>query len=109
MLTVDLHLKNENTDTAVYNLYEMIVLCKRQKTQVLACVVGYGSSGKTHKIRTAVLLKLKEYQQNNFIKEYIEGNKVDIFNLEYQKLKYKHCLPKEAMSRRNPVIIYVFV
>ncbi len=103
----DIHSNKETVDQALYDLEQSIKLCKRSKDKLLALIVGYGSSSGHHMIKTAVLLKLDEYKEKNFIKGYIEGNKLDIFDSEYQKFKYKDLIPEEDKRRKNPGIIYI--
>ena len=68
MYTVDLHLKNENVESAVVNLYSSIKLANKTKEKILCLVVGYGSTGGTHKIKTAVENELEELKKKNQIK-----------------------------------------
>lgn len=109
MYTVDLHLKNENVESAVVNLYSSIKLAKKTKEKILCLVVGYGSTGGTHKIKTAVENELEELKRKNQIKGYINGNDIDIFNIKYQKLKNKELIPKDIINRRNPGEIIVIL
>ncbi len=60
MFTVDLHLKKETISTALYNLKEQIKLARATKEKIICFIVGYGSTGGSHKIRNAVLEQLKE-------------------------------------------------
>lgn len=103
----DIHSNKETVDTALYELEQSIKLCKRTKDKLLILIVGYGSTSGHHKIKTNVLLKLEEYKNKNFIKDYIEGNKLDIFSLEYQKFKYSHLISEEEKRKKNPGIIYI--
>ncbi|MDE7162128.1 MAG: hypothetical protein K2N65_05145 [Anaeroplasmataceae bacterium] len=109
MYTVDLHLKNETTQTALYNLKEAISLAKRTKEHILCLIVGYGSTGGTHKIKTAVLKDLEEFKQKNQIKDYIEGSDLDIFNLKYQTLKGREWIDTECLKRKNKGEILVIL
>ena len=103
----DIHSNKETVDVALYELEQAIKMCKRDKDKVLSLIVGYGSSSGHHRIKTAVLEKLEEYKNNNFIKDYIEGNRLDIFDATYQKFKYGHLIKEEDKMRKNPGIIYI--
>lgn len=103
----DIHSNKERVVDALYDLEQSIKLCKKQQDKVLVLIVGYGSSSGHHKIKTAVLEKLNEYKEKNFIKDFIEGNKIDIFNLEYQKFKYSNLISDEDKAGKNPGIIYI--
>ena len=109
MYQVDLHLKNETTVSAVYNLKESIRLARRSKERAICFIVGYGSTGGTHKIRTAVLEELEQLYASHQIKGYILGSEMDIFNVKYQNLKGKEYIDKEAMKRKNPGEVIVIL
>ena len=103
----DIHSNKESVSNALYDLEESIKMCKRTRDKLLSLIVGYGSTSGHHKIKTAVLDKLKEYKEKGFIKDYIEGNKLDIFDVEYQKFKYSNLIGEEEKKRKNPGIIYI--
>lgn len=109
MLTRDIHSNLESVDTAIYDLKQTIVLARKSKDKVLCIIVGYGSTGKTHKIQRHVLEALEILKQQNQIKEYIRGNELDIFNVNYQKLKYGHLIPEKEKRIKNPGAIYIIV
>lgn len=105
MYTVDLHLKNETVETACYNLLESIKLARTSKERVLCLIVGYGSTGGTHKIKTAILERLTELKSKNQIKGFLEGNEVDIFNPKYLTLKDHELIPKRSYSKGEIIVI----
>ena len=87
MYKLDIHSNKETVEQALYQLDVAIKLAKKEKDKLLELVVGYGSSGGTHKIRTAVVEKLDEYIKNNRIKGYISGENVDFGALHIKFLK----------------------
>lgn len=103
----DIHSNKETVEVALYDLEQSIKLCKKSHEKLLILIVGYGSSSGHHRIKTAVLTKLLEYKEKNFIKDYIEGNKLDIFDADYQRFKFKNLIPEEEKRRKNPGIIYI--
>lgn len=105
MYTVDLHLKNETVETACYNLMENIKLARSSKERVLCLIVGYGSTGGTHKIKTAVLERLAELKEKNQVKGFIEGNEIDIFNPKYLSLKGRESIPKGNYNKGQIIVI----
>ena len=109
MYTVDLHLKGETVISALYNLQSSINLARKSKEKTLCLIVGHGSTGGTHKIKTAVLEKLLELKQKNQIKDYIIGNEVDIFNSKYQTLKGKENIQKSLVGHMNAGEILVIL
>ncbi|MDE7264386.1 MAG: hypothetical protein K2N64_06975 [Anaeroplasmataceae bacterium] len=109
MYKVDLHQRNETVASALYNLKESIRIARSSKDHVLCLVVGYGSTGGTHKIKTAVLEQLREYKSKNQIRDFIIGSEIDIFNANYQKLKGKEFLDEDCKRRKNPGEILVIL
>lgn len=102
MYVVDLHQKNENTEASIYNLFEAIKLARRTKEKIVCAIVGYGSTGGSHKIKNAVMNELLNLKAKKQIKEFIIGNEIDMFNDNYQKLKHKNLIPLECKKRKNP-------
>ena len=109
MFTVDLHLKKETISTALYNLKEQIKLARATKEKIICFIVGYGSTGGSHKIRNAVLEQLKELKDKNQIKDYILGSNIDIFNEKFQNLKGKELLDEDYKKRKNPGEVIVIL
>ena len=105
MYTVDLHLKNETVETACYNLMENIKLARASKERVLCLIVGYGSTGGTHKIKTAVLERLSDLKDKNQVKGFLEGNEVDMFNPKYQSLKGHELIPKGNYNKGEIIVL----
>ena len=109
MYTVDLHIKGATTNTALYDLEQGIKLARNSKERVICFIVGYGSSGGTHKIKSAVIDELESKIKKNQIKEYILGNEIDIFNFKYLNMKFKSLIPDDVKKRRNPGEIIVII
>ena len=108
MYEVDIHSNKETVDVALYNLKIAINMARKEKDRLLKVVVGYGSTGKTHKIKTSVIDILEEYKNNKFIKDYLLGENIDIFNVKYQNFKGKDLIPDKEKSP-NKGIILIFV
>ena len=109
MYTVDLHIKGETVSSAISNLHGFIKLARKTKEKCLCLIVGQGSTGGTHKIKTGILEELKSLKENNKIKDYILGNEVDIFNVKYQSLKGKECIDKSLINHMNAGQIIVIL
>ena len=73
-------------DEAIYDLDLTIKLCKKQKDKICGLIVGYGSSNKSHKIKTAFL---------------------DIFSSKYLNFKYRDLIPESEKKIKNKGIIYL--
>ncbi|HIT49419.1 MAG TPA: hypothetical protein IAD46_00155 [Candidatus Pelethenecus faecipullorum] len=102
MYRVDLHLKGETTESALYHLKQAIALSRKQHEKVLCAIVGYGSRGGTHKIQTAVLQELAVLKEKKQVKDYIIGSDMDLFSPRYQQLKGKEWIPEEVKRAKNP-------
>ena len=109
MYTVDLHIKGETVNSAISNLHSFIKLARKTKERCLCLIVGHGSTGGTHKIKTGILEELKFLKENNQIKDYILGNEVDIFNVKYQTLKGKDFIEKSVIGKLNAGQIIVIL
>ncbi len=109
MFTVDLHLKNETTDTAIYHLEKTLELMRKSHEKVGCLIVGYGSTGGTHKIRNAVLDVLAEKEKKHQIRGFIIGSEIDIFNVKYQNLKGKELIDNATKKRKNPGEIIIIL
>ncbi len=107
MYTKDFHSLTVNE--ALYELEQAIKTARRDKDKVLCLIVGYGSSGRTHKIKTAFLELLDTKAKNNLIKAYIAGENLDMFSKEYLSFKYLDRIPLEAKRKHNRGEIYVIL
>lgn len=109
MLTADIHSNKETVAEAMVMMREHILTAKRDKDRLLCLIVGYGSKGTSHKIKTKALEVLDEYASTNFIKGYLLGSNVDIFNSEYHKFIKRDKIPDEYKRQRNPGVIFIAV
>ncbi len=109
MYTADLHVKGETVETALYQLKQVILLARRSKEKAVCLIVGYGSTGGTHKIKTAVIEELENLIQHNQIKDYILGSELDIFHPKYQKLNGKQFIDEACLRRKNPGEVIVLL
>lgn len=107
MFTRDIHSNNENINTALYDLTKSIEMCRKSKEKLLCIIVGYGSTGKTHKIKNAVENELISLKNQHKIKDFIFGNDLDIFSSKYQSFKYSHIIPADEKNKRNAGAVYI--
>ena len=75
--------------------------------QIVEVITGYGSTGGTSKIKNAVIVRLEELKTQKYIKDYICGNELDIFNAKYQNFKYRDLIPEDVKKIRNSGAIYI--
>lgn len=109
MFTRDLHLKGTTVASALHDLDQTISLARKSREKVICLIVGYGSSGGTHKIKTAIIEELEVKKNKNNIKEYIVGSDLDMFNPKYLNLKFKELIPEDVKRKRNPGEIIVIL
>lgn len=109
MYTKDLHYSGASVSSAISELEQSIKLARNSKERVLCLIVGYGSSGGSHKIKTAILEALTEKKNKNQIKEFIIGSNIDLFNVEYLNMKFRNLIPDDVKRRRNPGEIIVIL
>lgn len=111
MYQIDVHSNHETTRDALYQLDKTIELLRKQKEHVFSVIVGYGSTGGSHKIKTAVIDCLNEKLLKHQVKGFIVGSELDIFNSNYQKLNdFQKKLVLDKLGRtHNPGEIIVFI
>ncbi len=104
---MELDLHGYNSNAAIIQLEKMISLAKKNKSKILKVIVGYGSTGKTHKIKDNAIDFLNEIKNKNIIKDFICGEELDIFCKKYQDFKYKELISETEKKIRNKGIIIV--
>ena len=108
MLSRDIHFGKPTVINAIEHLKQFLQDSKRSE-KIVEVITGYGSTGGTSKIRTAALEFLEELKTSKYVKDYICGNELDIFNHKYQSFGYKSFLTEEIKKRRNPGAIYIIL
>lgn len=108
MYTLDIHSCGETIPVAISKLETGLSFARRDKDKLLCLITGYGSTGKTHKIKTAVLEYLEENKGKKF-KDYILGSDLDIFFVKYQSFKYGNRIPESEKRLKNPGCIYIIL
>lgn len=111
MFQIDLHGHGETVKAALYQLEKAIELTRKSKEHAVCLIVGYGSTGGSHKIRTAVLECLNEMLVKRQIKAFILGSQLDIFDINYQKLSdtQKKLVSEKLGKTHNPGEVVVFI
>lgn len=107
MLEKDFH--GLTVEAALYELEVTIKLARKQRKKLLSLIVGYGASGKTHKIREAFLEELEVKVLKKQIKGYILGSNLDLFNPKFLNFPYRHLIPEEIKRKANPGAIYIVI
>ena len=106
MLSRDIHFGKPTVANAIDHLDIFLKEVKRSE-KIVEVITGYGSTGGTSKIKNAVIERLEELKTQKYIKDYICGNELDIFNLKYQNFKYRDLIPEYVKKIRNSGAIYI--
>ena len=107
MLTIDIHSNKETVNDAKNMCDGAIKMARKDRDRILCLIVGYGSKGTAHKIKSAILELLEEYKTKKIIKDYINGTELDIFNVKYQSFIGADRIPEVEKKKRNPGAIYI--
>ncbi len=108
MYTVDIHKYNENSNSAIEELKIAISFGKREPDHCVKVIVGYGSSGGTHIIKTHVLAYLEE-KKGHGIKDYILSSDLHDYTPKFFTFKYSHLIPDSEKRVGNSGVIYIIV
>lgn len=107
MLRKDMH--GLTVNEALYELNVTIKLARNRKEKLIALIVGYGASGKSHKIKSAFIETLTDLVTKKQIRDYILGSDLDLFNPRYLNFKYRDLIPNEVKRKANPGEIYIII
>lgn len=108
MISRDIHYGKPTVVNALEHLDIFLKDVKREE-KIVEVITGYGSTGGSSKIKNAVIKRLEEYKENNYIKDFICGDELDIFNPKYQNFKYLSLIPTEVKKIRNKGAIYIIL
>ncbi len=106
MLSRDIHYGKPTVANAIDHLDIFLKEVKRSE-KIVEVITGYGSTGGTSKIKNAVIERLEELKAQKYIKDYICGNELDIFNFKYQNFKYRDLIPEKVKKIQNNGAIYI--
>ena len=106
MRSRDIHYGMPTVANALDHLDLFLKETKRTE-RIVEVITGYGSTGGSSKIKNAVIKRLEEYKEKNYIKDFICGDELDIFNIKYQNFKYRNLLTEDIKRIRNKGAIYI--
>lgn len=98
------------TDEALSDLDRIVSRARASGARVFAVVTGYGSSGGTSRIKSAVLAACRRYLRQNHIRGFLDGEKAgDMFSPE--SLAFPDCalIPNAYRRSPNPGIVFIAV
>ena len=108
MLSRDIHYGKPTVANALEHL-EIFLKDVKKSEKIVEVITGYGSTSGSSKIKNAVLKRLEELKDIKYIKDYICGNELDIFNLKYQNFKYRSLIPDNVKKICNSGAIYIIL
>ena len=106
----DLHSRGMRVDDATSELDRLISRARNGGARVFAVVTGYGSSGGTSRIKSAVLAACRKYKKQNHIRGFLDGEYAgDIFSKQF--LSFPDCglIPNDYKRCPNPGIVFIAV
>lgn len=106
MRSRDIHYGKPTVLNALDHLDLFLKEVKRSE-KIVEVITGYGSTGGSSKIKNAVIKRLEEYKESNYIKDFICGEELDIFNPKYQNFKYRSLLTDDIKKIQNKGAIYI--
>lgn len=106
----DLHPRGMKVDEAVARLDRIVSSERSCGRGVFAVVTGYGSTGGTAMIKSAVLAQCRRYLRQNHIRGFLDGEFAgDIFSAQALAFPELCSLPAAAKRSPNPGVVYIAV
>ena len=106
----DLHSRGMRVDDATSELDRLISRARSGGVRVFGVVTGYGSSGGTSRIKSAVLAACRRYLRENHIRGFLDGEYAgDIFSKQFLAFPDSALIPVAYKRSPNPGIVFVAV
>ena len=106
----DLHARGMRVDYATSELDRLISRARSGGVRVFGVVTGYGSSGGTCRIKSAVLAACRKYMKQNHIRGYLDGEHAgDIFSKQFLSFPDTGAIPVAYKRSPNPGIVFIAV
>ena len=106
----DLHARGMRVDDATSELDRLISRARNGGVRVFGVVTGYGSSGGTSRIKSAVLAACRKYLKQNHIRGCLDGERAgDIFSKQFMSFPDTGAIPVAYKRSPNPGIVFIAV
>ena len=106
----DLHRNGMRVDEATSELERLISRARSGGARVFAVVTGYGSSGGTCRIKSAVLSACRKYLKQNHIRGFLDGEYAgDMFSSQFLAFPETGAIPIAYKRSPNPGIVFIAV
>ncbi len=106
----DLHPRGARVDDALARLDRIVSFARGGGPSVFAVVTGYGSSGGTAMIKSAVIAACRKYVSQRHIRGYLDGEYAgDMFSPQYLSFPEASRIPVFYKRSPNPGIVFICV
>ena len=106
----DLHPCGARVDDALAQLNRIVSQARGGGADVFAVITGYGSSGGTAMIKSAVLAACRKYTRQNHIRGFLDGEYAgDIFSVQYLSFPEASRIPVFYKRFPNPGLVFICV
>ena len=104
----DLHQRGATVDDALAQLNQIVSASRGGGPSVFAVITGYGSSGGTAMIKSAVLSACRRYLRQRHIMGFLDGEYAgDIFSVQYQSFPAADRIPVSYKRSPNPGLVFI--
>ena len=106
----DLHAHGMRVDDALAKLDRLVSSARGGGPRLFAVVTGYGSSGGTSRIKSAVLAACRAYRRQNHIRGFLDGEFAgDVFSEQFRAFPGAASIPARYHRSPNPGIVFIRV
>ena len=106
----DLHARGMLVADATSELERLVSRARGGGARVFGVVTGYGSSGGTSRIKSAVLAACRKYLRENHIRGCLDGEYAgDIFSKQFLSFPDTGAIPIAYKRSPNPGIVFIAV
>lgn len=106
----DLHPQGATVDDALALLSRIVSAARGGGPSLFALITGYGSSGGTSMIKSAVMAACRRYLRQRHIRGFLDGECAgDMFSPQYQAFPDAGRIPVSYKRSPNPGIVFVCV
>ena len=104
----DIHARGMMVDDALTQLDQIVSASRNGGPSVFAVVTGYGSSGGTAMIKSAVVAACRRYLRQRHIAGFLDGEYAgDIFSPQYQAFPAADRIPIAYKRSPNPGLVFI--
>ena len=104
----DIHARGTTVDDALAQLDRIVSASRGGGSPVFAVITGYGSSGGTAMIKSAVISACRRYIRQRHITGFLDGEYAgDIFSPQYQSFRAADRIPVSYKRSPNPGLVFI--